>query len=63
MITDHILSVPHLEPTLSLRDLRASYGEREILHGISFDVVRGETLLILSGSRSGKSTLLRTLVG
>jgi phospholipid/cholesterol/gamma-HCH transport system ATP-binding protein len=40
-----------------------SYGEREILHGINFDVVRGETLVILGGSGSGKSTLLRTLVG
>ena len=48
---------------LSLRDLRVCYGEREILHGINFDVQRGETLVILGGSGSGKSTLLRTLVG
>ena len=47
---------------ISLRDLRVQYGEREILHGISFDVPRGETLVILGGSGSGKSTLLRTLV-
>ena len=51
-------------PMISLRDLRVSYGGgREILHGISFDVQRGETLVILGGSGSGKSTLLRTLVG
>jgi phospholipid/cholesterol/gamma-HCH transport system ATP-binding protein len=48
---------------ISLRDLRVQYGEREILHGINFDVQRGETLVILGGSGSGKSTLLRTLVG
>src|SRR2546423_8138259 len=48
---------------ISLRNLRVSYGQREILHGISFDVMRGETLVILGGSGSGKSTLLRTLVG
>src|SRR5271154_7405042 len=48
---------------ISLRDLRVSYGEREILHGINFDVRSGETLVILGGSGSGKSTLLRTLVG
>lgn len=48
---------------ISLRNLRVSYGEREILHGIDFDVMRGETLVILGGSGSGKSTLLRTLVG
>src|SRR3981081_2528713 len=51
------------EAMLSLRYLRVSYGDREILHGITFDVMRGETLVILGGSGSGKSTLLRTLVG
>jgi len=51
------------EVMISLRNLRVSYGEREILHGICFDVKRGETLVILGGSGSGKSTLLRTLVG
>jgi phospholipid/cholesterol/gamma-HCH transport system ATP-binding protein len=51
------------EAMISLRDLRVSYGDREILHGISFNVMRGETLVILGGSGSGKSTLLRTLVG
>jgi phospholipid/cholesterol/gamma-HCH transport system ATP-binding protein len=48
---------------ISLRDLRVSYGEQEILHGITFDVRAGETLVILGGSGSGKSTLLRTLIG
>jgi phospholipid/cholesterol/gamma-HCH transport system ATP-binding protein len=50
-------------PMISLRDIRVSYTGREILHGITFDVQRGETLVILGGSGSGKSTLLRTLVG
>jgi phospholipid/cholesterol/gamma-HCH transport system ATP-binding protein len=51
------------DPTISVRDLRVQYGEREILHGISFDVACSETLVILGGSGSGKSTLLRALVG
>jgi len=55
---------PAQGPMISLRDLRVAYGGgREILHGISFDVQRGETLVILGGSGSGKSTLLRTLEG
>jgi phospholipid/cholesterol/gamma-HCH transport system ATP-binding protein len=63
MAAEQILSASPTEPVISLRNLRVSYGEREILHGINFDVVRGETLVILGGSGSGKSTLLRTLVG
>jgi len=50
-------------PAISVRDLRVKYGEREILHGINFDALAGQTLVILGGSGSGKSTLLRTLVG
>jgi phospholipid/cholesterol/gamma-HCH transport system ATP-binding protein len=53
----------HDGPMISVRDLRVQYGEREILHGLTFDVTSGETLVILGGSGSGKSTLLRTLVG
>jgi phospholipid/cholesterol/gamma-HCH transport system ATP-binding protein len=54
---------PSDDVAISVVDLRVSYGEREILHGITFDVRRGETMVILGGSGSGKSTLLRTLVG
>ena len=51
------------EPAISIRNLHVSYGEREILHGVTFDVPAGETVVILGGSGSGKSTLLRALVG
>lgn len=54
---------PPAGPAIAVRNLRVKYGEREILHGISFEIQAGETLVILGGSGSGKSTLLRTLVG
>ena len=50
-------------PAIHVRDLRVKYGEREVLHGLNFEVRRGETTVIIGGSGSGKSTLLRTLVG
>ncbi len=58
-----ISGADHPAPAISVVNLRVSYGEREILHGVSFDVQKGETMVILGGSGSGKSTLLRTLVG
>ena len=51
------------DAVISVRDLHVKYGEREILHGVNFDVKHGETVVILGGSGSGKSTLLRALVG
>jgi phospholipid/cholesterol/gamma-HCH transport system ATP-binding protein len=51
------------EAMISVRDLHVKYGATEILHGVSFDVKRGETLVIMGGSGSGKSTLVRTLIG
>lgn len=62
-MTHHSANDAHDAPIISARDLRVHYGEREILHGINFDVPRNQTLVILGGSGSGKSTLLRTLVG
>jgi phospholipid/cholesterol/gamma-HCH transport system ATP-binding protein len=50
-------------PVISARDLRVQYVDREILHGINFEVKARETMVILGGSGSGKSTLLRTMVG
>ena len=50
-------------PIISGKDLRVQYGDREILHGINFEVKPRETIVILGGSGSGKSTLLRTMVG
>jgi len=62
MLEDTSVSL-ETDTMISVRDLHVNYGEREILHGVNFDVNRGETMVILGGSGSGKSTLLRTLVG
>jgi phospholipid/cholesterol/gamma-HCH transport system ATP-binding protein len=50
-------------PVIAADDLRVRFGEREILHGLTFEVRENETLVVIGGSGSGKSTLLRALVG
>lgn len=51
------------DAVISVRNLRAAYGDQVILNGISFDVARGEIFVILGGSGCGKSTLLKYLIG
>ncbi len=50
-------------PIFRIRDLAKSYGEKHVLDGVSFDVLKGESLIILGHSGSGKSVLLRQLNG
>jgi phospholipid/cholesterol/gamma-HCH transport system ATP-binding protein len=50
-------------PAIDVDNLVAHYGNREVLHGVSMHVRRGEIMVIMGGSGSGKSTLLRHLLG
>jgi phospholipid/cholesterol/gamma-HCH transport system ATP-binding protein len=54
---------PKQEPIIQVRDLKKSFGNREVLRGISFDVWPGETLGIIGPSGCGKSTILKLLCG
>ena len=48
-------------PKLSVGDLRAWYGQREVIHGISFDINSNEIFGIIGPAQSGKTTLLKIL--
>src|SRR5262245_34748633 len=50
-------------PIISVRDLVVSYGSHHVLTGVNLDVERGEVLVLLGGSGSGKSTMLRQIIG
>ena len=54
---------PDDAPLLSVRHLKKSYGTHEVLKDVSFDVKRGQVLVLLGPSGSGKSTLIRCLNG
>lgn len=48
---------------LHVQNLKAGYGKREIVHGISFDVNDGEFVCILGANGCGKTTTLKTVLG
>src|ERR1700742_659602 len=53
--------MPEPVPALSVRDLHKSFGQHEVLCGISLDVAAGSVVSVLGASGSGKSTFLRCL--
>src|SRR5437899_7564221 len=50
-------------PVIEVVDLVRKFGDRAVINDISFNVRRGETLVIMGGSGCGKSTLLRHIIG
>lgn len=45
------------------RDLHKSFGPKAVLRGVSFEVPRGQSLVVIGGSGTGKSVLLKCLLG
>ncbi|MBI1764314.1 MAG: ABC transporter ATP-binding protein [Acidobacteria bacterium] len=51
------------QPAIQVRGLRKSFGEQVVLNGIDLNVARGETLTVLGRSGTGKSVLLKLIIG
>jgi phospholipid/cholesterol/gamma-HCH transport system ATP-binding protein len=51
------------EPFVEFQDLHKAYGPKQVLRGASLQVYRGEVLVILGGSGTGKSVTLRHMLG
>ena len=54
---------PPAEPLIRVRDLAVGYDGHPILEHMDFEIARGDVFVILGGSGSGKSTVLRHLIG
>jgi len=50
-------------PAISVTDLRKSYGDREVVRGVSFDVAAGECFGLLGHNGAGKTTTIEILEG
>jgi len=58
------MSVPVMvEPLLKVAGRQAWYGESHVLHGIDFEIGRGELVTLLGRNGAGKTTTLRSIMG
>ena len=60
---DRLAAVPTPEPVISLRGVTKRFGSHTVLSDITFDVPRGKTTAILGPSGTGKSVLLKNIIG
>ncbi|MEO9190246.1 MAG: ATP-binding cassette domain-containing protein, partial [Acetobacteraceae bacterium] len=52
-----------MTPKIRVRGLRKSFGAKNVLDGVDLDVATGSTTVVIGGSGSGKSVLLKCILG
>ena len=57
------MTQPKNEIALRVEDLHKAFGEKIVHRGVSFDLHRGEILALFGGSGTGKSVVLRSIIG
>lgn len=50
-------------PLVQLRGVKKAYGAQQVLRGIDLDIPEGQTFVLLGGSGSGKTVLMKHLEG
>ncbi|PKV48348.1 phospholipid/cholesterol/gamma-HCH transport system ATP-binding protein [Aquimarina sp. MAR_2010_214] len=53
----------NISPVLEIKDLRKNFGENHVLNGFSLQLFEGENLVVMGKSGSGKSVMIKCLVG
>lgn len=69
--TDPQASIPGLDPPsmpaadefICIRDLHKSFGDLQVLRGVDLDISRGESLVVIGSSGTGKSVLIKHIIG
>jgi phospholipid/cholesterol/gamma-HCH transport system ATP-binding protein len=56
-------SQPNTNPIIVIKDLKKSYGENHVLDGFNMELSQGENLVIMGKSGSGKSVMIKCLIG
>ncbi|MBD0777976.1 ATP-binding cassette domain-containing protein [Maribacter sp. ANRC-HE7] len=62
-ISEQIDSLDQREPVIEIRDLHKSFGDNHVLNGFSMTLYKGENLVVMGKSGSGKSVMVKCLVG
>ena len=58
------MSVPSENtPVVHLQDVRKSFGPKDVLTGIDLDIQKGESVVVIGSSGSGKSVLIKSILG
>ena len=50
-------------PKIQVRDLRKAFGPKVVLDGVNVDIAAGESLVVIGGSGTGKSVLIKNIIG
>lgn len=50
-------------PKIRLADVRKSFGPKTVLDGITLDISKGESVVVIGGSGTGKSVLIKSILG
>jgi phospholipid/cholesterol/gamma-HCH transport system ATP-binding protein len=55
--------MPHGRSMIRLRGVKKAFGTKQVLNGVDLDVARGESVVVIGGSGTGKSVLLKCILG
>ncbi len=50
-------------PKISIKNVKKSFGSKTVLNGLNLDLFAGESLVVIGGSGTGKSVMLKNILG